>query len=234
MQVIEKGSLDDYNTSTQAVTDVLNSVAGPKRWTTDDIARAHRVGQSRDGQPKPMIVKFNRWKDKMTVLSNRQFRDNLENRGTKAANDLTRNQAAIVAAARRDGKVAFFKKGKLTVEPRRPDSRTYAQVTTADDTGATTNPAQEQPVDRVNKGVICHVTITTVTEIPRLSRTRAESVPFLHVQTVPVHTVRRGPRHSGLTDYWDSRRSPPRSAGNKCQSRNAQPRRSERASTRRR
>ena len=145
-----------------------------------------------------------------------------------------RNQATIVAAARRDGKVAVFKKGKLTVEPRRPDSRTYAQVTTADDTGATTNPAQEQPVDRVNKGVICHVTITTVTEIPRLSRTRAESVPFLHVQTVPVHTVRRGPRHSGLTDYWDSRRSPPRSAGNKCQSRNAQPRRSERASTRRR
>ena len=99
-----------------------------------------------------MIVKFNRWKDKMTVLFNRQFRDNLENRGTKVANDLTRNQAAIVAAARRDGKVAFFKKGKLTVEPRRPDSRTYAKVTTAEDAGATTNPAQEQSADRVNVG----------------------------------------------------------------------------------
>ena len=143
---------EDYDTCAQAVTDVLNSVAGPKRWTTDDIVRAHRIGQSRDGQPKPMIVKFNRWKDKMTVLFNRQFRDNLENRGTKVANDLTRNQAAIVAAARRDGKVAFFKKSKLTVEPRRPDSRTYAKVTTADDAGATTNPAQEQSADRVNVG----------------------------------------------------------------------------------
>ena len=86
--------LEDYGTCTQAVTDVLNSVVGPKRWTTDDIARAHRVGQSRDGKPKPKIVKFNRWKFKMTVPSNRQFRDNLENRGTKLANDLTRNQAS--------------------------------------------------------------------------------------------------------------------------------------------
>ena len=144
-----------------------------------------------------------------------------------------RNQAAIVAAARRDGKVAVLKKGKLTVEPRRPDSRTYAQVTTADDIGATTNPARSSQLIGSTTGVICHVTIT-VTGIPRLSRTRAESVPFLHVQTVPVHTVKRGPRHSGLTDYWDSRRSPPRSAGNKCQGRNTQPRRSERASTRRR
>ena len=51
---------EDYDTCTQAVTDVLNSGAGPKQWMTDDIARAHRVGQSRDGQPKPLIVKFSR------------------------------------------------------------------------------------------------------------------------------------------------------------------------------
>ena len=76
--------LEDYDTCTQAVTDVLNSGAGPKQWMTDNVARAHRVGQSRDGQPKPMIVKFNRWKDKMTVKC-RQFRDKLE-RGTKVAN----------------------------------------------------------------------------------------------------------------------------------------------------
>ena len=86
--------LEDYDTCTQAVTDVLNSGAGPKQWMTDNVARAHRVGQSRDGKPKPMIVKFSRWKDKMTVLSNRQFRDNLETRGTKVANDMTRNQAS--------------------------------------------------------------------------------------------------------------------------------------------
>ena len=82
------------STPSRPVTDVLNSGAGPKQWMTDNVARAHRVGQSRDGKPKPMIVKFSRWKDKMTVLSNRQFRDNLETRGTKVANDMTRNQAS--------------------------------------------------------------------------------------------------------------------------------------------
>ena len=70
-------------------------------------------GQSRDGTPKPMIVKFNRWKDKTTILSNRKFRDDLENQGIKVVNDSTQNQTEIVAAAKGDGKVAFFKKGKL-------------------------------------------------------------------------------------------------------------------------
>ena len=37
--------LEDYDTCTQAVTDVLNSGAGPKQWMTDNVARAHRVGQ---------------------------------------------------------------------------------------------------------------------------------------------------------------------------------------------
>ncbi|KAL8598237.1 hypothetical protein ACOMHN_035187 [Nucella lapillus] len=40
----------------------------------------------------------------------------------------------MVAMAKKEGKVAFFVKGKLTIGPRRPDSRSYAEVTT----GATT------------------------------------------------------------------------------------------------
>ena len=164
----------------------------------------------------------------MTVLSNRQFRDNLENRGTKVANDLTRNQAAIVAAARRDGKVALFKKGKLTVEPRRPDSRTYAKVTTADDAGATTNPAQVNVGGQTLREDSCRDG-----DSPRVNNSGGE-------RAIPARANRggaqseRGPRQSGLSDYWDSRRSPPQSPGNKCQGRNAQPRRSERASTKRR
>ena len=72
----------------------------------------------------------------MTILSNRKFRDNLENQSIKVVIDLTKNQRGIVAAAKRDRKVAFFKKGKLIVRPRRPDSRTYSQIA-ADVTGVT-------------------------------------------------------------------------------------------------
>ena len=65
------------------------------------------------------------------------------------ANDLTRSQANIVAEAKKEGKVAFFKRGKLTVAPRRPDPRNYAEA--ADDTrDATADETElEQSADRV-------------------------------------------------------------------------------------
>eukprot|EP00745_Piridium_sociabile_P044407 TRINITY_DN93097_c0_g1_i14.p2 TRINITY_DN93097_c0_g1~~TRINITY_DN93097_c0_g1_i14.p2 ORF type:complete len:101 (+),score=14.50 TRINITY_DN93097_c0_g1_i14:35-337(+) len=49
---------EDFDTCAMAVVDALNSIDGPKDWTPDDIVRAHRIGQARDGQPRPMIVKF--------------------------------------------------------------------------------------------------------------------------------------------------------------------------------
>ena len=52
------GDNEDYDACARAVSDVLNCVEGPRRWTPDEIARAHRIGGSRDGQPKHMIVKF--------------------------------------------------------------------------------------------------------------------------------------------------------------------------------
>ena len=97
--------------------DILNSVDGPKKWTTDDIARAHRVGESRNGEPKPMIIKFSRWKDKMAVITDRRFRDNLAKRDVRVVNDLTRNQVSIVAEEK-EGKVAYFRRSTLVVGPR--------------------------------------------------------------------------------------------------------------------
>ena len=43
----------------------------------------------------------------MTILSNRKFRDDLANQDIKIVNDLTKNQAGIAVAAKRDGKVAL-------------------------------------------------------------------------------------------------------------------------------
>ncbi|KAL8568058.1 hypothetical protein ACOMHN_000282 [Nucella lapillus] len=40
---------------------------------------------------------------------------------TDSANDLTRKQASIVSEARKEGKVAYFKRGKLVMKPRQPD-----------------------------------------------------------------------------------------------------------------
>ena len=80
-EIPHSGDHEDYDACARAVSYVLNCVEGPRRWTPNDIARAHRIGQSRNGQPKPMIVKFRRWKDKMAILTNRKYRDDLERRG---------------------------------------------------------------------------------------------------------------------------------------------------------
>lgn len=135
---------ENYDACAKAVADVLNSVEGQKKWTPDDIARAHRVGESRDGQPKPMIVKFCRWKDKMSILTNKQYRDSLFKKGVRAVNDLTRNQAKIVAEAKREGNVAFFKRGKLVVQPRE-GQRLYADAAADEPREPTT---QRQPAER--------------------------------------------------------------------------------------
>ena len=49
-------------------------------------------------------------------------------------NYLTRRQANVVAEAKKEGKVAYFRKGKLTAGPKRPDQRTYTDVAAADET----------------------------------------------------------------------------------------------------
>ena len=54
------------------------------------------------------------------------------------ANDLTRRQIDIVAQAKREGKAAYFVRGKMTIGPKRADPRSYAQAIT--DTGADIQP----------------------------------------------------------------------------------------------
>ena len=119
---------ENYDKCVEMVTQCLNSVEGPKRWSESDIERAHRVGQARDDKPRPMLVKFRQWKDKIGILTDRSYRDRLDAKGIRVANDLTRRQSQIVHQARLEGKAAFFVKGKLTVSDRRQDSRTYAAV----------------------------------------------------------------------------------------------------------
>ena len=54
----------------------LNDLQNPvKRWTEEDISRAHRTGQSRTDGPRTMIVRFSRRKVKMAVLSDQTLRD---------------------------------------------------------------------------------------------------------------------------------------------------------------
>jgi hypothetical protein len=139
---------ENYDDCCAAVCNVLNHVDGLNReWTERDIVRAHRVGQARSGQPRPMIVKFSQWKDKMRLITDKPLRGKLEREGVRVANDLTRRQAGMVAEAKREGKAAYFVKGKMTIGPKRADPRSFSQVVEEVELGnssaAVTNPQPE-------------------------------------------------------------------------------------------
>jgi hypothetical protein len=125
---VSTGERESYDDCCNAVCNVLNSVDDGRDWTEQDIVRAHRVGQARPGEPKPMIVKFAQWRDKMKLITDKEFRGRLESEGVRVANDLTRRQMDLVSEAKREGKAAYFVKGKLTIGPKKADPREYAQV----------------------------------------------------------------------------------------------------------
>ena len=173
----------------------------------------------------------------MALIRDRDFRDKLEKTGVRIANDLTRQQASVVAEARKEGKVAYFKKGKLTVGPKRPDPRTYAEVTAADDTRHVADSETTTPrsAGRVN----------TDSSQREHSRQNGDSPPgdgsVFDTQAGSSRSPRanrgggarggpRQPGQPGLRDYWDSSGSTrsAKSPGNKHRGRNPSPRRSER------
>ena len=112
---------EDYEACARAVCAALNKADNNREWVEDDIVRAHRIGHGRTGEHRPKIIKFQRWKDKMSLFYNEVLRNDLNERGVRFANDLTRTQADVVGTAKREGKAAFFVRGKVTIGPQRPN-----------------------------------------------------------------------------------------------------------------
>ena len=120
------------------------------------------------------------------------------------------------------------------MRPRRPDSRTYAQVA-ADVTEATTegNSTLGRSADRVNaRGQMPREDRHRDGDSPRAkNNSGGEGDTHARANRGGVHTE-FGHRQSELFDYWRNSRPPPQRTSNKKEDRNPQPRRSER--TRRR
>ena len=117
---------ENYKTTVQRIIDILNECASSRTWTESDIERAHRIGdrRHRSDQPRPLIVRFHRWSDKMEILNDTIFRDLLRREGIRVSSDLTTRQREEVQHYRRQGKIAYYKSGRLQVEERRTNSST--------------------------------------------------------------------------------------------------------------
>ena len=122
---------ENYRTSLERIVDLLNDFSSSRSWRDDDIESATRVGSSRQRnshQPRPLIVRFHRWSDKMAILNDSHLRDSLRREGIKISADLTSRQRDEVQHHRSQGKIAYFKSGRLRVEERiNPHSRNFRQ-----------------------------------------------------------------------------------------------------------
>lgn len=102
------------NTCVPLVVETLNNVEGPKKWTIDDSESAHRTGPRNTEISGPATVKR---RDKTDLITDLVYRDKLQQTGISGANDLTRHQTSIRTAARKEGKVMYFKRRKLSMGP---------------------------------------------------------------------------------------------------------------------
>ncbi|KAL8610480.1 hypothetical protein ACOMHN_060400 [Nucella lapillus] len=103
---------ENYESCADKVVNVLQNTVPNKEWALNDVVRAHRIGTrttSSISNPRPMIVKMSRWKDKMDIINS--GREALKKKGIKVASDLTTRQSAVL----KEHRDTYYKAGKLIV-----------------------------------------------------------------------------------------------------------------------
>jgi len=93
--------------------EVVNDVV-PGLIQERDVVRAHRIGKRTVGKSRPIIACLCRTKDKMEILG---AREELKKKGLNATQDLTDRQRQQLRTEREAGNWAYFKGGRLHVEP---------------------------------------------------------------------------------------------------------------------
>ena len=116
---VHEEDFESYTISARKVVQLLNRFYPCKTWSLDDVDRAHRLGQRRGSSayPRPLIARLHRWSDKMTVLNDRDARQDMARTlQVRVAGDLTSRQQAIIRRERGEGRHAFFRNGRLHVD----------------------------------------------------------------------------------------------------------------------
>ena len=83
--------------------------------------RAHRIGSTTDAEndPRPIIVRFLHWDDKMSLYHGRE---SLRLEGIRVADDLTTRQRQTLKKLKDEGQIGYFYKGELKI--REPNQST--------------------------------------------------------------------------------------------------------------
>ncbi|KAL8560812.1 hypothetical protein ACOMHN_064097 [Nucella lapillus] len=116
-----------YDSCAETVINLLKKRVPDKECSKADITRGHRLGSSKNqasdsgssrNRPRPMIVKFAHWGDKLHVLT--KGKEGLKREGIAVAGDLTSRQQGVIRQYRSEGVRAYYKGNKLAVGERFP------------------------------------------------------------------------------------------------------------------
>ena len=111
-------------TTTRVQGKLLNEFYPFKTWMEEDVERAHRVGPKGNNQPRLLLARMHHWSDKLSLLSERTFRQNMANQvGVRVAADLTDRQQEELRKHREQGRTAYYRSGRLHVRERQPKRR---------------------------------------------------------------------------------------------------------------
>ena len=110
----------NYRRHVERTADILNECFTSRTWGKNNIETAYRIGdrRRRGDQPRPLIVRYHWWSDKMEVLNDTVARGLLRHDGIRVSSELTTRQRDEVRRYRRQGKVAYYKNDRRQVEER--------------------------------------------------------------------------------------------------------------------
>jgi len=154
------------------VMDVLNHYLPREQWSRDTVERAHRLGTFNPSkpQPRPVIVKFQRWGEAMALMKAKVARENMKADGIGVAQDLTKRQAAKLRDLKAQGKVGYYRKGRLHIKDHPDSSPDRRQSPSAE------NVNKDSPRrDSQNTATPSDVTATETTKQPIVSSEKMPS-----------------------------------------------------------
>ena len=91
---VREPTRDNYRANVNEIVDALNECHSSRTWEHSDIQRAHRIGARRQGsdQPRPLVVEFHRWSDRIEILTDGALRDLLRQEAIRVTSYLTTRQ----------------------------------------------------------------------------------------------------------------------------------------------
>lgn len=111
-----------------------------------ELERAHRTGPVTPSRPRPVVVRFERFRDREATIRNAR---KLKGTGIyinedlcPASQELKKSQILLMKQAREDGKIAFFRYTKLIIKekPTQRPSAVYNEASTSGARDAVTEP----------------------------------------------------------------------------------------------